>query len=295
MKLKDLIQQIIDHLRGKKKTEVVSGAKPFPEPDPIEPKDEIEEEPKVEVKPEESPKEEKPKPKHKVEPKCLLDLIEPKDESRVKYYNHKKDLSKWWYFCGYYPCNATRENLFNIIDVIAASIVEDFPERNDSRLSIGDGCPYPWTTRTKNHPQHVGGWCIDFNYYTFGEDNITQYVPPWREPKEVRVWYKRVTPLWEDPMRAKIFLPYNFDIDRNLEFFLRVLDVLPGSKILLNNKIHQLFRWMIPEERIKNFYPDNSPGLFHQTHSHITFGNGDVLGGRDILWEKELTWLPKTF
>jgi hypothetical protein len=187
----------------------------------------------------------------------------------VRYQCDHKSL--FWTYGGKDPCRFLKGNYVPVLDYIIKTVYFDFPDRNDRRLNIGDATPI--SGPCSGHPggSHQGLRSVDFDYYTLGENNVTQYKPECIEEKTI---------IWDDDTLI------NFDWERNYILWKRIKEAFPDVRILTDIIILQYMLEMISkhygyEESINfdRYVSGNSHGMYnHHTHVHVFLG-------RKINWD----------
>lgn len=175
-------------------------------------------------------------------------------------------------FCGSSTCNYLKINYVSLLNLIAASISYDFPDREDLRLAVGDCTPIDGDC--PGHPvgSHRGGAKFDINYYTF-KTNLTQY----RKSRE-----QLITSIWDGNYGwAEKLLTDVFDWERNYEFFIRTKIIFPQASFMSNVNICEHMRKQVlakhGREKAKEFSRlvngDINKTWNHHLHSHCSVGN----------------------
>jgi len=168
-------------------------------------------------------------------------------------------------------CQSLIGDFRNPLQWIARALYYKFPGRTAQKLEIGDGCPGDGTN-CPGHPEgsHSDGSMADFNYFTMGVNNHTQYG---QAPK---------AEIWTDSTSATSSLTDMFDAQRNMEFALLMRKVFPKVTVWMDERIYaaiSLAAWQtygdIGREWVKFILADAPMHYNHHTHSHWMY-NGTV-------------------
>jgi hypothetical protein len=164
-------------------------------------------------------------------------------------------------------CPSLIGDFHNPLQWIARSLYYKFPGRTAQKLSIGDGCPGDGSN-CPGHPEgsHRDGDTVDFDYFTMGATNHTQYGS---SPIEI----------WTDSTSATSTLTDAFDAQRNMEFTLLMRRVFPNARVWMDARIYtaiSLAAWQTygdaGRDWVKFILQDSPMHYNHHTHSHWMFG-----------------------
>ena len=154
------------------------------------------------------------------------------------------------------PARYNRALQMAAVQMAAMQIYFEFPDRKDRALGVMDACPP--TGDAAGHPagshSATHGLALDVSYYTLTRNN---------------------TQIGNDPVQ--IFtngkLNSEFDIDRNKMFFAALNDFLPGTLIMVDDRIAAALG------NPKYLQGDSIPAYNHDKHAHLMLApaiNGDA-------------------
>ena len=189
----------------------------------------------------------------------------------------------YWDYGGQSVCARSQRDIAEIIKLCARILYYRFPDRQARKLSVGDACS---PQGCSGHPPGSHGPrlnTIDFNYYTHGETNHTQYRP--RDGV--------ITQIWPVGKRGVELIESLYDWERNYLLWWMLRQALPESNFSTQNvimdfmvlEITKKYGYAARKEFLQFTRADSGTTYNHHTHVHCAFGrtfNWDLDVGR--LW-----------